>query len=182
MNIHKKFSKIFYILKPNKVRIDKLINNLQILFDKKLINIELLLNLIKGLIFIIDNDNKKIEIYTNIFELIIKSNNKTILNNFENINFSNQFKLSENKINEIIYITDIFITNYIFDDINIFNFLYEIINKLKKLNVSLLLKINIYLIYLRELNNNFFENNVNINYQLLELKSIISYINKIISN
>ena len=51
MNISKKFKDIFYILSDDEESIN-LIDKLQELYNKNIINIEILLNIIKGLIFI----------------------------------------------------------------------------------------------------------------------------------
>jgi len=151
MNIKKKFTQIFYLLTDEHEDIDILIDKLQLLHDNQIISKELLLNLIKALVFIINFNNLKISIYTSIFNENLENK---ILKLFNNFNYSYQFKLSERRINEIIYITDLFITkcfNSNFNSIKYLSFLNKVIRKISNLNISFKSKINIYCIYLNQI-------------------------------
>ena len=106
--------------------------------------------------FIFSNNINKIDIYTYICDKLIKA--EFNLNIFNDINFSNQFMLSEKNVNDIIITTDIFINYYIINNIDIsilFNNIYKIIKKIKSLNTSTDLKISLYLLYLKTNNNDF---------------------------
>ena len=53
MNVSNKFKNIFYMLSKDKDSIDLLLNKIQLLYDNEIINIEILLNIIKAIIFFI---------------------------------------------------------------------------------------------------------------------------------
>ena len=76
-----------------------------------MIDVEILLNIIKGMIYLISIDKNKLYDYIKIFDYFLKLNDKNILNNFKIVNFSKQFKVDENKINKIILNTDYIINN-----------------------------------------------------------------------
>lgn len=177
MNINKKFKNIFYILSNDHKSIDTIINKLQELYDKEIINIEILLNIIKGLIYLMSIDNTKINNYIKIFDYFIKLDNKTILNNFCIINFSKQFKVNESKINKIILNTDYIINNTKNTEYKyIINFIFNISKKIKKLKTSINNKIIIYNIYTDDIIYDL--NNKNLNYHNMKFNELINNITK----
>ena len=137
MKISKKFKDIFYILSDDEESINLMINNLQQLHDKNMIDVEILLNIIKDMIFLISIDKNKLYDYIKIFDYFLKLNDKNILNNFKIVNFSKQFKVDENKINKIILNTDYIINNS--NNIEykyIIQFIYNITKKIVRLKTS----------------------------------------------
>ena len=72
MNISKKFKNIFYILSDDHISIDILIDKLQELYNSNIVNIEILLNIIKGLIYLVSINKNKIYDYIKIFDYFIK--------------------------------------------------------------------------------------------------------------
>ena len=177
MDINKKFKNIFYILSQDHKSIDTIINKLQKLYDNKIINTEILLNIIKGLIYLMSVDNTKINNYIKIFDYFLKLDNKNILNNFCIINFSKQFKVNESKINKIILNTD-YILNYSRNTEYkyIINFIYNVTKKIIKVNTSVSNKIMIYNIYMDDVINNL--NTKNLNYHDMKFNELINNITK----
>jgi hypothetical protein len=179
MNIHKKFKDMFYILSDDHENVDILIFKLQKLYDNNIIDIEILLNIIKGLILLLSIDNRKLYDYINIFDYFLNLNDKNILNNFAIIDFSKQFKVSEEMINKIIINTDYIVNNIIdTESKNILIFLFNIVKKIIKLNVSVNNKIYIYNIYTDDVINNL--NTKNINYHNMKFNELINNITRFI--
>tara|TARA_Y100000590_G_scaffold469795_1_gene659776 strand:- start:5617 stop:6159 length:543 start_codon:yes stop_codon:yes gene_type:complete len=177
MNISKKFKNIFYILSKDHESINILIDKLQELYDSKIINTEILLNVIKGLIYLVSIDDNKIYTYIKIFDYFIELDNKNILNDFSIIDFSKQFKVNENKINKIILNTD-YILNYSRNTEYkyIINFIYNVTKKIIKVNTSVSNKIMIYNIYMDDVINNL--NIKNLNYHNMKFNELINNITK----
>ena len=177
MKISKKFKDIFYILNDDKQSINLMINNLQQLHDKNMIDVEILLNIIKAMIFLISIDKNKLYDYIKIFNYFLKLNDKNILNNFKIVNFSKQFKVDENKINKIILNTDYIINNS--NNIEykyIIQFIYNITKKIVRLKTSVNNKITIYNIFLDDVI--FDINTKNLNYHNMKFNELINNINK----
>ena len=177
MKISKKFKDIFYILSDDEESINLMINNLQQLHDKNMIDVEILLNIIKAMIFLISIDKNKLYDYIKIFDYFLKLNDKNILNNFKIINFSKQFKVDENKINKIILNTDYIINNS--NNIEykyIIQFIYNITKKIVRLKTSVNNKITIYNIFLDDVI--FDINTKNLNYHNMKFNELINNINK----
>ena len=149
MKISKKFKDIFYILNEDEKSINLMINDLQKLHDKNMIDDEILLNIIKALIYLISVDKNKLYDYIKIFDYFLKLNDKNILNNFKIVNFSKQFKVDENKINRIILNTDYILNNSTNIEYKyIIQFIYNITKKIVRLKTSVNNKITIYNIFL----------------------------------
>jgi hypothetical protein len=179
MNINKKFKNIFYILTNDKKSIDTLINKLQLMYDNKIVDIELVLNIIKGLIFLLSIDNNKVYDYIKIFDYFIELNNKNILNDFNIINFSKQFKVNDIKINKIIINTDYIINNTNDTEYKyIINFIFNVTKKIVKIKTSINNKIMIYNIYMDDVIYNL--NTKNLNYHNMKFNELINNINKFI--
>lgn len=161
MNVIKKFNKIFNILINDK-RNNILLLELQKLHNLDLIKTELLLNIIKGIIFTLYLDYNKIDKYILIFKSIQLNyeNNKMFFTYFNNLDFSEQFNYNENKINNIFYHIDIFFYNN-YENKNIFEIQYFIIKEINNLNIDLSNKIDLYVIILKYINNISFKNNLN---------------------
>lgn len=161
MNVIKKFNKIFNILINDK-RNNILLLELQKLHNLDLIKTELLLNIIKGIIFTLYLDYNKIDKYILIFKSIQLNyeNNKMFFTYFNNLDFSEQFNYNENKINNIFYHIDIFFYNN-YENKNIFEIQYFIIKEINNLKIDLSNKIDLYVIILKYINNISFKNNLN---------------------
>lgn len=178
MNVSKKFKNIFYILSNDHNSIDLIIDKLQKLYDNKIVNIELLLNIIKGLIFLTSIDDTKIGNYIKIFDYFLKLNDKNILNDFTIIDFSRQFKVNENKINKIIINTDYILNNYKNTEYKyIIKFLFNIIKKIIRLKTSVNNKVMIYNIFLDDV---IYDLNKNFNYHNMKFNELINNISKFI--
>lgn len=178
MNIKKKFKNIFYILSNDKNKVDILLDKLNIMYNNKLISLELLLNMIKGLVFILSY-NKNIDAYIDILDYFINLNNKNILNNFNIINFSLQFKLSESKINQIISNIDFLLMNVENVELKeIVTFIFNITKKLIRLDITINNKVNIFNIFIFDICKNI--NRKDLNYYLMKFNEIINNINKFI--
>ena len=178
MNVSKKFKNIFYILSNDHNSIDLIIDKLQKLYDNKIVNIELLLNIIKGLIFLTSIDDTKIGNYIKIFDYFLKLNDKNILNDFTIIDFSRQFKVNENKINKIIINTDYILNNYKNTEYKyIIKFLFNIVKKIIRLKTSVNNKVMIYNIFLDDV---IYDLNKNFNYHNMKFNELINNISKFI--
>lgn len=178
MNIKKKFKNIFYILSNDKNKVDILLDKLNIMYNNKLISLELLLNMIKGLVFILSY-NKNIDAYIDILDYFINLNNKNILNNFNIINFSLQFKLSESKINQIISNIDFLLMNVENVELKeIVTFIFNITKKLIRLDITINNKVNIFNTFIFDICKNI--NRKDLNYYLMKFNEIINNINKFI--
>tara|TARA_Y100000589_G_C27121805_1_gene616778 strand:- start:170 stop:712 length:543 start_codon:yes stop_codon:yes gene_type:complete len=177
MNISKKFKNIFYILSKDHNSINILIDKLQKLYDNKIINTEILLNIIKGLIYLVSIDNNKIYTYIKIFDYFLELDNKNILNDFSIIDFSKQFKVNENKINKIILNTDYILnhtknTEYKY----IVNFIFNVTKKIIRLKTSINNKIMIYNIYTDDVIYDI--DTKNLNYHNMKFNELINNITK----
>lgn len=161
MNVIKKFNKIFNILMNDK-RNNILLLELQKLHNLDLIKTELLLNIIKGIIFTLYLDYNKIDKYILIFKSIHLNyeDNKMFFTYFNSLDFSDQFNYNENKINNIFYYMDIFFYNN-YENKNIFEIQYFIIKEINNLKIDLSNKIDLYVIILKYINNISFKNNLN---------------------
>lgn len=178
MNVSKKFKNIFYIPSNDHNSIDLIIDKLQKLYDNKIVNIELLLNIIKGLIFLTSIDDTKIGNYIKIFDYFLKLNDKNILNDFTIIDFSRQFKVNENKINKIIINTDYILNNYKNTEYKyIIKFLFNIVKKIIRLKTSVNNKVMIYNIFLDDV---IYDLNKNFNYHNMKFNELINNISKFI--
>ena len=177
MKISKKFKDIFYILNEDEKSINLMINDLQKLHDKNMIDDEILLNIIKALIYLISVDKNKLYDYIKIFDYFLKLNDKNILNNFKIVNFSKQFKVDENKINRIILNTDYILNNSTNIEYKyIIQFIYNITKKIVRLKTSVNNKITIYNIFLDDVI--FDINTKNLNYHNMKFNELINNINK----
>lgn len=176
MNIRKKFQNVFYILSNDKIKVNILLDKLDLLYANKLINLEILLNIIKGLVFLL-SCNKDINVYINILDYFIKLNDKHILNNFSIIDFSTQFKLSESKINQIIGNIDFLLINLENEELkNIVKFIFNITKKLIRLNIKTQNKVDIFNTFIFDICKDI--DNKNLNYHQMRFNEIINNINK----
>jgi hypothetical protein len=177
MNVSKKFKHIFYILSDDHKSVDIIINKLQKLYDNKIVNIEILLNIIKALIYLTSIDKNNINNYIEIFDYFLILNDKKILNDFNVIDFSKQFKVSEIKINKIILITDYLLNNTENTEYKyIIHFIFNLIKKIVKLNTSINNKIMIYIIYIENVIYNL--NEKDLNYHNMKFNELINNIIK----
>ena len=162
MNIIKKFNKIFNILMNDK-RNNILLLELQELQILNLIKLELLLNIIKGIIFSLYIDYNKIDKYIIILKSIHLNHedNKLFFDYFNNLNFSKQFNYNENKINNILTQMDVYFCNN-YKNKKIFEIQYLIIKEINNLKINLDVKIDLYIIILKYINNKPFKNNSNL--------------------
>lgn len=168
MNVIKKFSKIFNILMDDHRNIIFL-SELQDLYNLGLIEMELLLNIIKGVIFTLYADYNKIDIYIDILKLIKNNNsNKLFFKYFNKLNFSGQFDYEDHIINNLFNHIDIFIINH-YNKINIFEMQYFIVKEINDLSINLDNKINLYIIILKYINKLKKINTINIKNQLIDI-------------
>lgn len=177
MNISKKFKNIFYILSNDHISIDILIKKLQKLYDNNIVDIEILLNIIKGLIYLVSIDKNKIYEYIKIFDYFIVLDNKNILNDFNIIDFSKQFKVHENKINKIILNTDYLLNNTKNTEYKyIINFIFNVTKKIIRLKTSITNKVMIYNIYIDDV---IYDLDIkNLNYHNMKFNELINNITK----
>jgi len=107
MNLDDKFGKFFDTIIINNKR-KKLFNILTILYDKNLLDQELILCIIKSLILVLSYNPEKIDILTNIINSYQDCGielQKNLSNLFKKIDLSQQFSLSENVVDKIIFNT-----------------------------------------------------------------------------
>jgi hypothetical protein len=182
MNINKKFGNILRIIKCKEKRYN-IISQLQELYDKKIINTEILLNIIKGLVLIIFYNKQKIDNYIKIFDYLLINQQKNIVSILEYVDFSQQFELDEKIIKKIVINTDIFFENYINNNID-FNILLNIINsiikKIKKVHININLKIYLYIHFIKKANDMIINKN-NINNIISNINNYIDDIIKLIN-
>jgi|SaaInlStandDraft_7_1057024.scaffolds.fasta_scaffold04376_4 hypothetical protein len=143
MKIKKDFYNIFSIILPG-YNICILLNKLQKLYDNKIFTKEIILNIIKFLIFILNNNQNKLNIYINLLDYFLINKNYKLSIFLQNLNLSYQFKLNEKTINKImIYIDYVIINNNQYD--KTIEDLIFIINKLKILKLSFDIKLILFI-------------------------------------
>lgn len=178
MNIKKKFKNIFYILCNDTNKVDILLDKLNLMYTNKLISLEILLNMIKGLVFVLSY-NKNIDVYIDTLDYFIILNDKYILNNFNIIDFSTQFKLNESKINQIIFNIDFLLLNVENIELkDIIRFIFNITKKLIRLNVTINNKVNIFNTFILDISKNI--NRRDLNYYNMKFNELINNINRFI--
>lgn len=161
MNVRNKFKEIFILLGIEDIKQDKILMQLQILYDNKIINTELLFNLIKGMVYILYENINRIDcylyIYDKLLEVIHKKKIKEIFKSFNKNNFSKQFEVSEKIVEMIIIQTDKFISKCNNTKIILLlEILNNIINEINKLNIDIDNKINIYIYIMKYYNKEFY--------------------------
>lgn len=147
MNIINKFK---YFLKPL-IEEDKAIELLKILerlYYRKILNEELIYNIIKGLTLVFYIDPKYFDIYYTIFYNLLSTEKKKIEEISKRLNkldMSIQINLSNKIVEKIILYTNFFFSNMNFLRTDLIILLWlEIIKKIKKLKIDINLKINFY--------------------------------------
>lgn len=140
-------SSAFDIILNEKQKND-IFNYLELLYNKKYINNELLLNLIKAFVLIFYNNPNNCDIYLKLFKSLTEEENIKLFNLLKKINLSYQVKMDEYTINKIILaINNYIINNNTFDGLlNIYN-IYDIIRLNKKIVFNN--KIQLYIILLK---------------------------------
>jgi len=172
MNIFR-FNKVFNSLidKKKTLKLLKIINKL---YKNNIFNEELVLNLIKGFVIIFYLNSKCFNEYYNLLYYInykMKVQFKNIFfNKIKKMNFSHQFNLSNNTVDEIIINTDkfIFINNNIPIDSKLL-VLYEILDNINKLQLSNEYKIHLYLFIIKQ-----FKDNADYVLELKKIKIILN--------
>ena len=172
MNIFR-FKKLFNSLidKKKTLKLFKIINKL---YKNNTFNEELILNVIKAFVIIFYLNSQCFNDYYNLLYYInykMEVPFKTIFfNKIRKINFSYQFNLSNNIVDEIIINTSkfIFINNNIPIDSKLL-VLYEILDNIDKLCMSNEYKIHLYLFIIKQL-----ENNVDYVLELKKIKIILN--------
>jgi hypothetical protein len=179
MNIFR-FKKILFSLisKEESFQILDLMNQL---YKKNILDEELILNLIKAFVIIFYLDKTHFDNYKKL--LVFFNNNIKFSRNFfgliKKINFSNQVFISQKVIDRIIIVTNFYITKIVsIDNEKYLNLLYDIILIILELELSIELKINLYLYLLKyTIRNNF--KNINVNNEINEIKKVIeNFLNK----
>lgn len=123
-------------------------NYLELLYNKKYINDELLLNLIKAFVLIYYNNPNNCDICLKLLKSLSEEENLKLFNLLKKIKLSYQMKMSENIVNKIILAID----NYIINNttfnglLNVYN-IYDIIRLNKKIVFDN--KIQLYIILLK---------------------------------
>lgn len=132
----------------NEEQKNNLFNCLEILYIKKYINDELLLNLIKAFVLIFYNNPNNCDIYLKLLTSLSEEKTLKLFNLLKKINLSYQMKMHENTINKVILaINNYIINNNTFDGLlNIYN-IYDIIRLNKKILFNN--KIQLYIILLK---------------------------------
>jgi hypothetical protein len=140
-------SSAFDIILNEKQKND-IFNYLELLYNKKYINNELLLNLIKAFVLIFYNNPNNCDIYLKLFKSLTEEENIKLFNLLKKINLSYQVKMDEYTINKIILaINNYIINNNTFDGLlNVYN-IYDIIRLNKKIVFNN--KIQLYIILLK---------------------------------
>ena len=190
MNINSKFKKLFNsIISKNKSK--ALLILLDLMYKKKILNKELVLNLIKGLILIFYVNIDQIDIYYNFYYKLLyyitfeldKAKRKEIFNKLKKIKLSLQFNLEGYIIDKIILVTNHFLMNinskYSFDIL--LDLWVGILDNIKLLNTSFDFKIKIYFHFIKKINNIIDEDKNDIyNSSIVYMKTVINMINKFI--
>jgi hypothetical protein len=172
MNIFR-FNKVFNSL-INKKKTLKLLKIINKLYENNIFNEELVLNLIKGFVIIFYLNSKCFNDYYNLLYYINYKMNvqfkKKFFDKIKKINFSHQFNLSDNIVDEVIINTNkfIFINNNIPMESKLL-VLYEILDNIQKVQLSKEYKIHLYLFIIKK-----FKDNAD---YVLELKNIKMILN-----
>jgi hypothetical protein len=182
MNVKNKFKEIFILLKIKESKQEIVLEQLQILYDNKILNSELLFNIIKGMVYILYENINKIDNFLLINKKLIKIMNKKkikkIFNSLKKYNFSKQFELSDVIIEKIIIETNSFINKINNTKLTLLlNILNNIINKINNLNIDFHNKINIYLHIMKYYNKEFYNKDFDYN----NINIIVKFINKLIN-
>lgn len=172
MNIFK-FKNIFSSLISKKKTLD-LLKIIKSLYNKKIINEEIILNIIKVLVIVLHIDKKA---YDNYYKLLVflneneKASNK-IFKKLKLIDLRLQFNLPIKIVDKIIICINEYIIkikdNEYFKYLNIFN---EVLTSIIYMNVSIEYKINLFLYLIK---NSFNKKKINIIYDVKDIKSIIN--------
>jgi len=180
MNLKKKFGKIFDVLLSTEKR-DEIINILNIMYKKKYLSLEIILNLIKAFILVIYIDTNNYDIYIQYFDHILNIMNDVdrdyILYKINSLELENQKYLSDKVIENIIIETH----NLLKLDTNkndLLLLLIEIIKYTNQIKYSLEYKVNIYTQFIKECINYYNTNkNINMDIHINYMKNIIKMVN-----
>lgn len=143
MKIKKNFSNIFNIVLPD-YDTNIVLNKLEELYNNKIFTKEIILNIIKLLIFAFNNNQNNYYNYVNLLNYFIASDNKKLSLFLQNLNLSYQFKLNEKTINKILLYIDYIIVNSTDYNKMIENLIF-IITKLKILNFNFDIKLILFI-------------------------------------
>ena len=182
MNITDRF-KNFLIPLIEKNKVSKLLNILDKLYLKKILNEELIFNIIKGLTLIFYIDPNYFDIYYKIFiDLLTYENTNKISKQLCSLDMSIQMKLNNRIIEKIILYTNLYFFNLkdIQTDITLL-LLLNFIHKVKDLKLSINYKINLYFHFINKAIKNKDKETILIDldkYLTDVIKIIISFIKK----
>ena len=97
MKIKKNFSNIFNIVLPD-YNTNVVLDKLEELYNNKIFTKEIILNIIKLLIFAFNNNQNNYYNYVNLLNYFIASDNKKLSLFLQNLNLSYQFKLNKSSL------------------------------------------------------------------------------------
>lgn len=157
MRLNKMFGDLFDKILNSKDKRKELLKIIKKYHKNNLLDNELALCLIKSLILILSYHPNKIDNCINIikkYSFCNKLLQNDIFKCLKNYNLNNQFNLSDEIVEKIIYNTIIFLENiYLIAEDQIYSIWFLIINNVKKLNkINPYIKVNLYLILLKESN------------------------------
>lgn len=151
MKIKKNFSNIFNIVLPD-YDTNIVLNKLEELYNNKIFTKEIILNIIKLLIFAFNNNQNNYYNYVNLLNYFIASDNKKLSLFLQNLNLSYQFKLNEKTINKILLYIDYIIVNSTDYNKMIENLIF-IITKLKILKFNFDIKLILFIHLISNIDN-----------------------------
>jgi len=151
MKIKKNFSNIFNIVLPD-YDTNIVLDKLEELYNNKIFTKEIILNIIKLLIFAFNNNQNNYYNYVNLLNYFIVSDNKKLSLFLQNLNLSYQFKLNEKTINKILLYIDYIIVNSTDYNKMIENLIF-IITKLKILKFNFDIKLILFIHLISNIDN-----------------------------
>ena len=167
MKIKKEFSKIFNVVLTNyKTKI--ILAKLEMLYEQKIFNKEIILNVIKLLIISFNIDKNSYQKYNQFFDYLLKNKKSKFTIFINNYKLDYQSKLNEHTINSII----IYI-NYIIINCNDYNKLttniVTILKKLKLLNIGFDNKLILFYHFVSNIDNDDIDTYVNDIYKMVNI-------------
>ena len=156
MKICNKFKKIFDIF-IEKEKSRKLLQLVNLMYEKKILDEELTLNLLKALILILYINKDNYDVYYELLTYITFNMNKKFrkytISKLQNLDLSLQFNLDEKFVDKIIINTNLLMLNTTFVDIeSLIDLWLVIIDNICSIKSSILFKVSVYIHFIKHIN------------------------------